>query len=212
MHGQITFHKIGCVPPIPFVPDSRYNAPRFGLNLQAVKARATMAVDKITDGIVVSMAYVLTVDGEEVGRADANEPLEYLHGAENIVPGLEAALEGKTVGTKLSVTLPPEEAYGDYDDDEIDEFDLEDIPGGANLEEGMIVEVEDDDGFVYVGTVMEITEDTIVVDFNPPLAGKTLTFDVEVLGLRQAEKEELEHGHPHSLDEFYDDEDDHDHA
>ncbi|MBZ0282309.1 MAG: peptidylprolyl isomerase [Anaerolineae bacterium] len=169
-----------------------------------------MAVDKITDGVVVSLAYVLTVDGEEVGRADANEPLEYLHGAENIVPGLEAALEGKTVGDKLNITLPPEEAYGDYDDDEIDEFDLEDIPGGANLEEGMIVEVEDDDGFVYVGTVMEITEDSIMVDFNPPLAGKTLTFDVEVLSLRPAEQEELDHGHPHSLDEFYDDED-HDH-
>ncbi|MBC8170469.1 MAG: FKBP-type peptidyl-prolyl cis-trans isomerase, partial [Anaerolineae bacterium] len=73
-----------------------------------------MAVDKITDGVVVSMTYVLTVDGEEVGRAGTEEPLEYLHGAENIVPGLEAALVGKKVGDQVHVTVPPEEAYGDY--------------------------------------------------------------------------------------------------
>ena len=145
-----------------------------------------MAVDKITDGVVVSMTYVLTVDGEEVGRADENEPLEYLHGAENIVPGLEAALEGKTVGDAVHVTVPPEEAYGDYDDEEIDEFDLDEIPGGENLEEGMIVEVEDEDGFVYIGTVMEVVDGVVVVDFNPPLAGKTLTFDVQVLTIREA--------------------------
>ncbi len=134
-----------------------------------------MAVDRITDGVVVSMTYVLTVDGEEVGRADENEPLEYLHGAENIVPGLEAALEGKTVGDAVHVTVPPEEAYGDYDDEEIDEFDLDEIPGGENLEEGMIVEVEDEDGFVYIGTVMEVVDGVVVVDFNPPLAGLSST-------------------------------------
>jgi len=163
-----------------------------------------MAVEKITDGKVVSMTYVLTVDGEEVGRADTNEPLEYLHGAENIVPGLEAALEGKTVGDQVHVTVPPEDAYGDYDDDEIDEFDLDEIPGGENLEEGMIVEVEDEDGFVYIGTVMEVVDSSVVVDFNPPLAGKTLTFDVQVLSIREAEADELDHGHPHSLNSFYD--------
>lgn len=163
-----------------------------------------MAVDKIADGVVVSMAYVLTVDGEEVGRAGADEPLEYLHGAENIVPGLEAALGGKQIGDRLSVTVPPEDAYGYYDEEEIDEFDLEEIPGAENLEPGMVVEVEDEDGFIYVGSVMEITEDSVVVDFNPPLAGKTLTFDVEVLGLREAAADELDHGHPHSLDDYYD--------
>jgi FKBP-type peptidyl-prolyl cis-trans isomerase SlyD len=165
-----------------------------------------MAVDKIAEGVVVSMTYVLTVDGEEVGRANADEPLEYLHGAENIVPGLEAALEGKVIGDTVHVVVPPEDAYGYYDEDEVDEFDLEDIPGGEALEPGMMVEVEDDDGYIYTGTVMEVTEDSIVVDFNPPLAGKTLTFDVQVVGLREADAEELEHGHPHSLNDYYEDE------
>ncbi len=166
-----------------------------------------MAVDKITDGVVVSMTYTLTVDGEEVGTAGADDPLEYLHGADNIVPGLEAALVGKQVGDKVHVVVPPADAYGDYDDDEIDEFDLDEIPGGENLEAGMIVEVEDDDGYVYIGTVMEIEDEVVVVDFNPPLAGKTLTFDVQVLSIREANEEEKEHGHPHSLNSFYDDED-----
>ncbi len=166
-----------------------------------------MTVDKIAEGVVVSMAYVLTVEGEEVGRAGADEPLEYLHGAENIVPGLEAALDGKKVGDKVNVTVPPEDAYGYYDDEEIDEFDLEEIPGAENLEPGMVVEVEDEDGFIYVGSVMEITEDSVVVDFNPPLAGKTLTFDVEVLSLREAAPDELDHGHPHSLDDYYEEDD-----
>lgn len=163
-----------------------------------------MAVDKITEGIVVSMAYVLTVEGEEVGRADANEPLEYLHGAENIVPGLEAALEGKAVGDKVHITIPPEQAYGDYDEDEVDEFDLDEIPDAEEMGEGMVVEVEDEDGYVYVGTVVEINDGVAIVDFNPPLAGKTLTYDVEILALREADPEELDHGHPHSLSEFYD--------
>lgn len=165
-----------------------------------------MAVDTIRDGVVVSMAYVLTVDGEEVSRAGADDPLEYLHGAENVVPGLEAALEGKHAGEKLHVTVPPEDAYGEYDEDDVDEFDLDEIPGAENLEPGMVVEVEDEDGYIYVGTVQEVSEDTVLVDFNPPLAGKTLTFDVEVLSLREANEDELEHGHPHSLDEFYEDE------
>lgn len=163
--------------------------------------------DQIRDGMVVSLAYVLTVDGEEVGRSDHNEPLEYLHGAENIVPGLEAALTGKRVGDQFTVTIPPADAYGEYDEDDIDEFEVEDIPGAENLEPGMVVEMEDDDGYIEVGMVKSVEDGVVVVDFNPPLAGKTLTFDVKVLSMRQADAEELKHGHPHSLDDYYDDED-----
>jgi FKBP-type peptidyl-prolyl cis-trans isomerase SlyD len=164
-----------------------------------------MSVNQIADGVVVSLAYVLTVDGEEVGRASADEPLDYLHGAENVVPGLESALLGKHVGDRLSVTIPPEDGYGDYDEEEIDEFDREELDGAEDLEMGMLVEIADDEGYIYVGTVMEITEESVLVDFNPPFAGKTLNFDVQVLALREATAEERDHGHPHSPD--YDDED-----
>jgi FKBP-type peptidyl-prolyl cis-trans isomerase SlyD len=165
-----------------------------------------MSVNKIADGVVVSMAYVLTVDGEEVGHAGADEPMEYLHGAENIVPGLEAALEGRGAGDHVQVTIPPEDAYGEYDDEDIDQFSTDEIAGIEELEEGMFVEVENDEGEIYVGTVVEISPDGVVVDFNPPLAGKTLTFDVKILGLREANPDELDHGHPHSLHDYYEDE------
>lgn len=167
-----------------------------------------MAVDRIEDGVVVSLNYVLTVDGEEIARTDG-EPMDYLHGAENIVPGLEKALTGKRAGDRITVTLPPSEAYGEYDEDNIEELDREDVPQADELEKGMVIEVEDEEGYTYLAFVRDLTPDTVVLDYNPPLAGKTLTYDVEVVALREADEEELAHGHPHNFgdDEFEDDED-----
>jgi FKBP-type peptidyl-prolyl cis-trans isomerase SlyD len=156
-----------------------------------------MAIDTIKDGVVVSLAYVLTVDGQEIERADRDDPLDYLHGAGNIVPGLEELLEGKRVGDRLRATLPPDMAYGDYDPEDTDEFDREMLDIDIELKEGMEVEVEDEDGYTYVATVSKLTEDTVTLDFNPPLAGKTLTYDVEVLALREATEDEEAHGHVH---------------
>ena len=152
---------------------------------------------KITDGLVVSLNYILTVDGETLAQTDADDPMEYLHGAEEILPGLERALDGKQVGDKFSVTLQPEDAYGDYDDEDVEEIDRADIPNVEELEIGMVVEVEDEDGYAYMAQVREIGEKIVTLDFNPPLAGKTLTYDVEVVAIREATAEELEHGHSH---------------
>lgn len=163
---------------------------------------------KITDGLVVSLDYVLTVDGETLAKTEPGEPMEYLHGAEEILPGLEAALDGKQVGDKFSVTLQPEDAYGDYDDEEREEIDRADIPNIDELEVGMEVEVEDEDGYAYRAMVLEIGPQIVTLDFNPPLAGKTLTYDVEVVGIREATEEELEHGHAHGND--FDEEDEED--
>lgn len=164
-----------------------------------------MEPNRVADGMVVSIAYRLTVDGEEIASADANDPLEYLHGNEDILPGLETALTGKKVGDRFSVTLEPSEAYGEYDEENIDELDRVDIPDADELEVGMVVEVEDEDGYSYMAHVAEITSNTVVLDFNPPLAGKTLSYDVEVVDIRMATDEELEHGHVHS--DVYEDED-----
>jgi len=169
-----------------------------------------MAVDRIEDGVVVSLNYVLTVDGEEIARTEEGEPMDYLHGAENIVPGLEAALTGKVLGDRVSVTLSPADAYGDYDDENVEELDREDVPNADELEAGMIIEVEDEEGFTYLATVREISAETVILDYNPPLAGKTLTYDVEVTALREADEEELAHGHPHGMDDEDEDWDDDD--
>lgn len=168
-----------------------------------------MALDKIADGLVVSLAYVLKVDGEEVDRAEHDDPLDYLHGAENIIPGLESALTGKRVGDRLQVTVSPADGYGEYDEDEIEELDRSELPESGTLEPGTLVELEDEDGFVYLATVTEVTTDTVTLDFNPPLAGKTLHYDVEVVAIREATPEELDHGHVHGAD-FDDYDDDYD--
>ena len=165
-------------------------------------------MQKITDGLVVSLNYILTVDGETLAQTDADDPMEYLHGAEEILPGLERALDGKQVGDKFSVTLQPEDAYGDYDDEDVEEIDRADIPNVDELEIGMVVEVEDEDGYAYMAQVREIGDKVVTLDFNPPLAGKTLTYDVEVVAIREATAEELEHGHSHGEDWDEEDEDD----
>jgi FKBP-type peptidyl-prolyl cis-trans isomerase SlyD len=160
-----------------------------------------MTIDRIKDGVVVTLAYTLTADGIEVENATTDDPLDYLHGADNIVPGLERELTGKTVGDKFTITLQPEDAYGDYDDEDIEEIDRAELPESVTV--GMELVLEDEDGEFFEVIVKQVTGDSVVLDFNPPLAGKTVTYKVEVLALRQADSEELEHGHPHSQDEDY---------
>lgn len=159
---------------------------------------------QITDGKVVSLNYTLTVEGEVVVQTEPGDPMDYLHGYGEILPGLEKALTGKAIGDTLTLTLAPEDAYGPYDEEDFEEIDLDDIPDGANLQVGMVVEVEDEDGYSYTATVAEISDGVVTLDFNPPLAGKTLTYAVEVLAIRDATEEEIQHGHAH------DDEDDED--
>lgn len=167
-------------------------------------------VDKIQDGVVVTMVYSMSVDGEEIESAPADAPLYYLHGSDNIVPGLEDALEGKGVGAKLTVTLAPEDAYGEYDEEDVQEVDIADIEmpvGGLNP--GDEIEIEDADGDIYMAVVKEVRPDVLLLDFNNPMAGKSITFNVEVLALRAATEEEIEFGEPEEYAEMYDDEHDH---
>ncbi len=158
-------------------------------------------VDKIADGVVVKMAYRMVVDGIEIESAPAESPLHYLHGSENIVPGLEAALLGKSVGDKVSVTLEPSDAYGEFEEDAVQEADLNDFELPDGIEVGDEVEVEDAEGDIFVATITEVNDDTLVLDFNSPMAGKTVMFEVEVLGLRAATEDELEFGEPDEVDD-----------
>jgi FKBP-type peptidyl-prolyl cis-trans isomerase SlyD len=168
-------------------------------------------VERIEDGVVVSLAYTLTVDGTVVETASADAPLEYLHGAENLVPGLERALTNKMIGDKFSITLQPEDAYGDYDEDDIETIDRNEFPDDETLEPGMVVVLEDEDGYEVEAIVSEVTSNAVVLDFNPPLAGKTVTYTVEVVELREADEEELEQGYPFGDELDYDDDHDHNH-
>lgn len=151
----------------------------------------------IKEGQVVELSYVLkNGKGEELDRADAKQPLSYLHGYGQIIPGLEEALEGLKAGDKKSVTVEPKEAYGELNPDLRMKIEKSHFPAGAKIEPGMQFVAEMDQGHIPF-TVHKIENDHVFVDGNHPLAGETLHFEVEVLSMREATKEELEHGHAH---------------
>ncbi|WP_405134710.1 peptidylprolyl isomerase [Nocardia sp. NBC_01388] len=159
----------------------------------------------ITANKVVSIDYTLTDDdGEVIDTSTGAEPLEYLHGADNIVPGLEGALEGKAVGDELKVVIEPEDGYGEYEAELISIVSRGDIEGIDELEVGMELHAETPDGDVQIITIRELDGDEVTVDANHPLAGQRLTFQVRVVDVRDATADELAHGHPHG-------EDDHEH-
>lgn len=158
---------------------------------------ATVTADK-----VVELRMKMTNDtGEVLDQTSDDEPLTYLHGHENLVPGLEAALEGHHAGDRVQVTVPPEDAYGDHDGSEPEAIPRADLPNDIELEPGMELEAELDDGSLEVVWITHIDGDQVYVDANHPLAGETLHFDVEVLSIRDGTSEEIVHGHPHPPDD-----------
>ena len=150
----------------------------------------------IANDHVVKFHYTLTNSEGEVLDKSEGQPLVYLHGAGNIIPGLENALTGKTAGEKLIVNVPAEQGYGEYNPDLVQEVPSQMFQGVENIEAGMQFQAQTDDG-VQIVTVKSVEGDTVVVDANFPLAGQDLTFDVEIVEVREATAEELEHGHVH---------------
>jgi FKBP-type peptidyl-prolyl cis-trans isomerase SlyD len=146
---------------------------------------------------VVKVSFVLKDrSGAVIDSSSEDQPLEYLHGHGNIIPGLEEELSGKTVGSKLTAVIPPEDAYGVRDEDLVETVPREHFPPDQQITVGMQFAADTPDGEVRV-TVADVTEDTVTVDKNHPLAGVELHFDVTVLGIRSALKEEIAHGHAH---------------
>jgi FKBP-type peptidyl-prolyl cis-trans isomerase SlyD len=155
---------------------------------------------KITDNMVVSLDYTLRLeDGEVVDSSAEHDPLEFLQGAGEIIPGLEQALYGMAVGEKKEVVVPPEDAYGDLDPEAYQMVPRELFPADLVLEEGMelnLIDTETDEPIEAF--VSEILPEGIVLDFNHPLAGETLFFHVKVADVRPATAEEISHGHVHN--------------
>jgi FKBP-type peptidyl-prolyl cis-trans isomerase SlyD len=145
---------------------------------------------------VVTMDYTLTDDqGTVIDSSQGRDPLAYIQGVGNIIPGLEQALEGKTSGEALSVTISPEDAYGERDETLLravprNLFDVDD------LQVGMQFQTQSEAGMEIV-TIVGVTDDDVTIDANHPLAGVTLNFDVTVVDVRDATEDELSHGHVH---------------
>lgn len=151
----------------------------------------------IANNSVVAIAYTLTDEnGTVIDTSAGGEPLVYLHGAHNIIPGLENALTGKQVGDKLTVNVPAAEGYGEYNPDVVQVVPRQMFSGVDTIEVGMQFHAQTDHGMQVI-TVAAVEGDEITVDGNHPLAGVDLNFDVEVVSIREASAEEISHGHVH---------------
>jgi FKBP-type peptidyl-prolyl cis-trans isomerase SlyD len=146
---------------------------------------------------VVSIEYTLTgEDGTLLDSSKGQEPLTYVHGTGSMIEGLETALEGKAPAEHVSVTVMPEQAYGARDDSIVFSVPRAQFRGVDNLEIGMQLQVQGD-GEGHMVTLIGMDADEVTVDGNHPLAGLTLHFDVDVVDVREATPEEIEHGHAH---------------
>ena len=149
----------------------------------------------IEDNKVVEIHYVLTNDQKQIiDRSQEDSPLAYIHGKRNIIPGLEKELSGKTTGDSLSVTVIPEEGYGQRNDQLVQKVPAEYFQGVNEVKPGMQFQMQSNQGQVLV-VVTKVEEDGITIDQNHPLAGMTLFFDVKVGSIRNASEEELTQGH-----------------
>lgn len=152
----------------------------------------------ITAGKVVSLEYSLTNDaGEQLDASTVERPLLYLHGADNLIPGLERELTDKTIGDAFEVSVPPEEGYGEKEETEPQVVPRSSFPPELPLEPGFAFGVENEAGEPIPLWVVKVEGDEVFVDVNHPLAGQTLHFKVKVLAIRDATEDEKVHGHPH---------------
>ncbi len=152
---------------------------------------------QISDNKVVSIHYTLTNNkGEVLDSSTGKAPLSYLHGNKNIITGLENALEGKGVGEKFNISIPPEEGYGIHDKSLIQVVPKSVFQGIESIEPGMQFQAKSDQG-IQIVTVTDVDGDKITIDGNHTLAGETLNFEIEITDIREATDEELQHKHVH---------------
>ncbi len=153
----------------------------------------TIAQHKI---VTIHYKVVDVASGEVIDSSEGGQPMTYLHGAQNIIPGLEQALEGKQVGDEFEVTVAPADAYGEYSEDRVQQVPMEAFEGVEKVEPGMAFTAQTEHGPINL-IVTEVDEAVVTVDANHPLAGKSLSFSVKVESIRDASEEELAHGHVH---------------
>ncbi|MGR8942175.1 MAG: FKBP-type peptidyl-prolyl cis-trans isomerase [Gammaproteobacteria bacterium] len=155
---------------------------------------------QVANNMAVSIHYTLTNDeGEVIDSSIGSDTLVYLHGKGNIISGLEKALTGKEVGEQFTVRIPAEDAYGEFMPDRVQVIPRSMFEGIDHLEVGMQFHADVSSGPGVV-EIVDIDGDDITIDGNHPLAGVPLTFDIEIVDVRPATREELDHGHIHGPD------------
>jgi FKBP-type peptidyl-prolyl cis-trans isomerase SlyD len=151
----------------------------------------------IAKDTAVKFNYTLKDDeGTILDQSPEGQPLAYLHGHSNIIPGLEQQLEGKSAGEKVNAVVEPVDGYGEYQEQAVQHVPRDNFQGVDDIQPGMQFQSQAGEQVMLV-TVTEVNEEEVTVDANHPLAGKRLTFDVEIQEVRAATEEELGHGHVH---------------
>ena len=146
---------------------------------------------------VVSFHYSLSnTEGEQLESSRERDPMSYLHGASNIIPGLEKEMEGKSAGDSFEVTIAPADAYGERNEAHVQRIPVKHFKSARGLEPGQMVSLQTKQGQVQA-VIVKVGRFNVDVDANHPLAGQTLTFDVEITEVRDATEEEISHGHVH---------------
>lgn len=161
---------------------------------------ASQDLNKVRKDLVVGLEYELFVDGELLDSADNNDPLEFIQGCGQIIPGLEKEIEGMAVGETKEILVKAEDAYGEYDPEEYVELPKTEFPEDFPFEPGTEVMMESEEGEEIAAYIEEVTLDSVTLNFNHPLAGKDLNFKIKISSIREATPEEIEHGHVHMDD------------
>jgi FKBP-type peptidyl-prolyl cis-trans isomerase SlyD len=143
------------------------------------------------------MAYTLTVDEQIIDSSKENGPIQFVQGSGELIPGLERQLDGLVLGTNQKIIVSAADGYGEFDEESLIDMPRAEFPESIPLELGVRLKMKDQDGHPLHARIHEVTEDFVKLNFNHPLAGKELQFDVTVVELRAATSEELEHGHVH---------------
>ena len=151
----------------------------------------------IRDNDVVSLEYTLKVDGEVIDSSEGHGPIDFIQGQGQIIPGLEKELYGMAVGESKEITISPAEGYGEPNPEAFMDVPKSEFPPEIPLEPGVGIQLRDPSGQVFDAFIEEVSEDTVRLNFNHPLAGKELNFQVKVVGIREATPEEIAHGHVH---------------
>ena len=159
-----------------------------------------MSADSVQNNVVVSMEYTLHVENEEIDSSKGQDPLQFLAGHGNIISGLEREMMGMKVGESKDVVIQPADAYGEFDEEAFMDVPRGAFPTDIPIQEGVELTVRDDAGQSRYARVDAIEGENVTLNFNHPLAGDELHFNVKVVGLREPTSEELEHGHVHQGD------------
>jgi len=159
-----------------------------------------MSKDSVQNGVVVSMEYTLKIDGEVIDSSEGQDPLEFLTGHGNIISGLEREMIGMKVGDSKDVVVAPADGYGEYDEEAYLDVPKGQFPKDMPVEEGLELTVRDDSGEGRYARIESVEGETVRLNFNHPLAGDELHFNVKVVNLREPTNDELDHGHVHAGD------------